>query len=389
MSPPPPEPTRWPRRVLALLFTWELAHQLWSLHEAAPTLWLPALGVAGAALAWWGLRYGGAIWPLVAALACSTAVVAAHRGALYPVESALYPGAMISAWALGRVVARWLLREPDAAAREQVALSAATATLGAIYVAAALSKFQLQGMGWLDPDLLRRSVADFYEPTGHWPLNAWLVESRAAAQALTVFSMVAELSAVLFLVGRRARALSAALLIALHLTLALSTPIPALSAIAVLVVFGFGPGPRPTLAERQPAWRTPILAAGLLALLAVPVTLHSSTGEQRPPEPEGAQLQHLGPITRDQALPGGWEIYSMQWDKGVITIWLEADSFWARVDFWLSGSRDRPYAREKDGITASYFVHESVYDSFAPVFDLLLDAVSPEDLADPLAAEGP
>lgn len=385
MSAAPPDATRWPRRLLAVLFTWDLAHALWSLHAVQPTLWLPALGLIGAGLAWWGLRHGAAAWPLIAAVACATAVVIAHRGALGPVDGVVYSGSLVSAWAIGRLVARWLLRQPDADPREAAALSAATATLGAIYVCAALSQFQLQGWASLDPDLLRRSLSDFYEPTGHWPLNAWIVESRAAATAVTGFTVLAELSGVLFLFGRRARALSASLLICLHLVAAFTSPFFGWSAIAVLLVFGFSAPPAATTSERRPVSRVATMLLTLAALLAIPITLHSSTGEQRPPEPEGAQLEHIGPVTRDQALPGDWKIYSMQWDKGVITIWLEADSFWARVDFWATGSSERPHARVKDGVTASYFVHESVYDSFAPVFDLLLDAVTTRDLADPLA----
>jgi hypothetical protein len=385
VSAAPPDSTRWARRLLAALFTWDLAHQLWSLHGVQPTLWLPAIGLLGALLAWWGLRRGAPAWPLIGAVACGTAVVVAHRGLLWPVESALYSGALISAWAIGRLVARWLLRQPDPDAREAAALSAATATLGAIYLCAALSKIQLQGMGWLDPDILRRALADFYEPTGHWPLNAWIVESRGVAAAVTVFNMLAEVSGALFLFGRGARALSASLLVTLHIVTALSTPILAWAAILVLLVFGFSRPPAPTTAERQPLPRVAIMLLALVALLSIPLALHTSTGEQRPPEPEGTQLQHIGHVTRDQALPSGWKIYSMQWDKGLITIWLEADEFWARVDFWPGGTRDKAFAREKDGVAASYFVHESVYEGFAPVFDLLLDAVSLKDLADPLA----
>lgn len=385
MSAAPTDPTRWPRRLLAVLFTWDLAHQLWSLHGVQPTLWLPTVGLAGIALAWWGLRHGGAAWPLIGAVACGAVVVVVHRGALWPEESAVYAGSLISAWVIGRLVARWLLRQPDAQAREAAALSAATATLGAMYVCAAASRFQLLGLASLDPDLLRRALSDVYEPTGHWPLNAWIVESRAAAAAVTGFTVLAELSGVLFLFGRRARALSACLLVCLHLITVVSTPVVSWGGILAVLVFGFSATPAGTNAERQPRSRVAVMLLALAALLAIPLTLHNSTGEQPPSEPEGPQLTHLGPVTRDQALPGDWKIRSMQWDKGVITIWLRADPSWARIDFWATGSRDRPYAREKDGVTASYVVHESVYATFAPVFDLLFDAVTIKDLADPLA----
>lgn len=363
------------RATLAAVFAWDLSRQAFAVHGIEPTWWLPVCALAGVALAVAGLRFGAPSWPLLLAVACGALVFATHRRVIWPDEKCIFSGAMLTAWALGRLGARWLLREPSARTREGFGLTAATAILGACYVSAALSKLADQGLGWMDPDVVRRAMADYQDPNGPWPLTQWIVDSRPVAGAIAIYTIVIELGGVLFLARGRLRRVAAAGIFTLHVGIALASPIFFGSAMVLVLVFGFVPAPEFGTERVRVRWRAPAALAAAALVVALAVTGAHSSSTMQLPKVQGELLTSLGEIRSGGAIAPGWTVARIERAEDGAVVWLDKSGVIARIELWRTGTRHAGSALVDHGVALAYVCAPSEYEALAPALALVLAAV--------------
>lgn len=349
----------------------------WASAVAGPLRAAPvAVGLAGIA------AFAARRAPLLGgALALVALGVLSHAHALLdgsPWRHLYYSGLCLLGWLAGLVVSRARGRVDG----EAYAIAGATATLGAAYFSAGLSKLVFGGPGWLAGETLRHAVVAQDGLVGGGLLHALrlaVVEQPAVAALLATATVAFELAGVALLGGPRARRLAAAGLVAMHLAIFVLTGIAYVESIVLLVAFAALP--RDT--ERAPAAAPPSprttaivgLALGLAAAAAV-----ARQGLEAGEVSASAPTRTLGPFRVGDALAGLRVVELAAVDDGA-TVVLGRDA--ERLGFDLTcrdtpavGPFDRPPLHVFYRATAVPFAR--LAPAGAAVRDLALEAGAPD-----------
>jgi hypothetical protein len=220
----------------------------WLLALAGRPVVVGLVAVVGAVAVLIFMRRAGRIAAPAVALAAGAllneGIAAAFEG---PMRCYFGSGAALLGWILGTLYARALgPRDRGSRQIEAFAELGAAACLSATYVAAAISKLAAQGLSWADGANLRALVLSQHPVDASGPLAAYARLVAAApsfAFTLAALTLIAQLGALAYPFGRRARALSGTLLCAFHLNVRLLVPILFVGPVVLLVAWSY-PWPR-------------------------------------------------------------------------------------------------------------------------------------------------
>jgi hypothetical protein len=378
----------------------------WLLALAGRPLGVGSVAVVGAVAILIFMRRAGRIAAAAVALAAGAllneGIAAAFEG---PMRCYFGSGAALLGWIIGTLYAR--ARGPRDRSRRQIEVFAelgAAACLSATYLAAAISKLSAQGLSWADGANLRALVLSQHAVDSRGPIAAYARLVAAApsfAFALAALTLIAQLGALAYPFGRRARALSGTLLVAFHLNVRLLVPILFVGPVVLLVAWSY-PWPRlwrwlhegafpppaaPDVARTGPEGGGARASAGLVAalgvasLLAWTLPLRAYTGSHHGMSRDGTELPTPGHASSAASVPppasvvallgglargdriAGWELEGIVGPRegnGEIRLFVARERGRMRVAVTLAGRRPFPPPRRTDRYEIFYDAAENV-----------------------------
>jgi hypothetical protein len=283
----------------------------------------PVLAITALIVVWTLLRFARGRHPLLTGLAGLTALAVlaeayatTHAG---PYRANFFSGAMLLGWIAGEGAAAVARREPGLRLRWGEA--GAIGVLAAAYVGAGTGKLLGAGVGWADGTTLR-GVIRSHAPAGEG-LVATLADVVASSPGLaavaSLVTIVVQVGAVAYPLGRRSRVVLGIALIGFHVGVALTTRIGYWQPVIALALFSF-PWPRLLRPLRRPEPDDDPLELSPV-VLAVPVAVVLAAwlnpwraytqGHHRSsdPQPTGSRAaDHVGPLRVGDTLTNGWTI---------------------------------------------------------------------------------